>query len=215
MTSQAAVLVSFLIYLAFFGWLGWSRGVRREFIVTLVAALFWVLLQERGELFVSIANLGAAAFRFLLASGLGGGQADADASAATLITADGQDAFLFVSWAAIFVLTYIWTNLRIPDRQSTRNGWAIALGMLNGLFFAVAFLPSMVALFAPDGTLPQPGEDLGLLNILGSGVQLIWNSLASLWSLVEPLGNLAILVLFTLILVLAATTIRGGAKAKS
>jgi hypothetical protein len=51
---------------------------------------------------------------------------------------------------------------------------------------------------------------------LGGGLQLIWDGISSLWGVVTSAGNLGLVVLLTLLLVLAATTIRGGgAKAKT
>lgn len=204
MTDGLATLVSFAIYLAFFGWLGWRRGVRRELIVFAVALLAWVLFQERGDVVVEIANV----FVRLVNAARGG------TSSGEIVTSDTRDAFLFVIWAFILVAAYALTYTRIPDKDSPKNGWAIFLGMINGLFFAVAFLPSLSRMLAPDGTLPEIGGDTGVLSILGGGLSLLWDGVTSLWGVVEPMGSLALLVLLTLILVLAATSIRGS-KAKS
>jgi hypothetical protein len=51
---------------------------------------------------------------------------------------------------------------------------------------------------------------------MGGGLQLIWNGISSLWNLVLSAGSMGLVILLTLFLVLAATTIRnGGAKAKT
>ena len=221
MSGQAAILISFIIYLAFFGWLGWRRGARREITVFFVALVAWLLLQEAGGTVISIANLGGAAVTFAREGGFGGSQAEAFAalgSAPDLVSADGSDTFLFVLWIMIFVGTYAITNSAVPDKDSHRNGWAALFGALNGLFFAMAFVPSLLALFAPDGDLPSDEElsdGLNIVTLLGSGLQLIWDGIASLWSVVESIGSLGLVVLLTLLLVLAATSIRGGAKVKS
>jgi hypothetical protein len=220
MTSQAAIIISFLIYLFFFGWLGWRRGARREITVFLIALVAWLLLQQEGDTIVSIANLGGAALTFAQSGGFTGNQQDAFAaigSAPTLVNADARTSFLFLVWVALFVGSYTVSNVMIEDKKSVRNGWAILFGILNGLFFAVAFGPSLVALFAPNGEFTIVGDDgLNLSGLLGGGLQLIWNGISSLWGLVSSAGNLGLVALLTLVLVLAATTIRGGgAKAKT
>ena len=223
MSGQAAVVISFLIYLAFFAWLGWRRGARREITVFSVALVAWLLLQERGDIVVSIANLGGAALTFARAGGFGGSRDEAFAALADapdLVPADGQEAFLFGLWVVIFVVTYVVSNVAIQDKQSERNGWAILFGILNGLFFAVAFVPSMVALFAGDDntvstTLPTTEDDLNLLSLIGAGGRLLWTGVSSMWTVIESLGSLGLLILLTAFLVLAAASIKNGAKAKS
>jgi hypothetical protein len=133
-----------------------------------------------------------------------------------LVNDDARISFLFVVWVALFVGTYALSNVMIEDKNSVRNGWAILFGILNGLFFAVAFGPSLVALFAPDGEFTVvDDEGLNISGLLGGGLQLIWDGISSLWGIVAAAGSLGLVILLTLILVLAATTIRGGAKAKT
>jgi hypothetical protein len=218
MTGQVVTIISFVIFLAFFGWLGWRRGARREIIVFIVALAGWLVLQEMGDVFVNIANLGAAAFTFATAGGFSGSQEEALAAltgAEPLITADNRQAYLYVLWLTLFVITYILTNNMVEDKRSPRNGWAVLFGVLNGLFFALAFVPSMAAIFTPDGDLPTADEDFTFFTILANGLSILWEGLSGLWDLVENLGSLGMLVLLTLLLVLVANTIRGGAKAKS
>jgi hypothetical protein len=219
MTGQLAILVSFIIFLAFFGWLGWRRGARREIIVFIVAAAAWVLLQQQGSVFVNIANLASAAVVFARAGGFTGSPEDAFAAisdAPQLITEETRFSYLFVLWLLVFVVTYVLTTMTVADARSPHNGWAILFGILNGLFFGVAFLPSLNAIFAPDGGTPATeGGALNLITLLGNGLRVLWEGLAELWGVVEATGKLGLLVLLTLLLVLAASTIRGGAKAKS
>lgn len=219
MTTQGAIIVSFIIYLVFFGWLGWRRGARREITVFVIALIAWIILQQEADTVVNVANLGGAAVTFATSGGFTGSQQDAFAaigSAPALVSDDSRTPFLFVLWVAIFVGAYALSNVMIEDRQSQRNGWAILFGLLNGLFFTVAFGPSLIALFAPDGDFRVVDENgLNLSGLLGSGLELIWDGITSLWGIVASLGNLGLLILLTLILVLAASTIRGGAKAKT
>jgi hypothetical protein len=217
MTGQAAIVISFIIYVVFFGWLGFRRGARRELTVFLVALAGWLILQERGDIVVNIANLFGAAYTFATSGGFSGSADEAFAAIANapeLVNADARMSFLFVVWVVLFVATYAITNVAVQDKDSPRNGWAILFGILNGLFFGVAFVPSLVALFAADGTLPAVGADLNLLDLIGGGLGLLWNGLSSLWTLVESAGSLALIIILTLVLVLAAGSIKGSAKAK-
>jgi hypothetical protein len=219
MTSQAAIIISFIIYLFFFGWLGWRRGARREITVFLIALVAWLLLQQEGDLIVNIANLGGAAFTFAREGGFTGSQQDALSAIGTapaLVADDARISFLFVVWVALFVGSYALSNVMIDDKRSERNGWAILFGILNGLFFAVAFGPSLVALFAPDGEFRIVDDGgLNLSGLLGGGLGLVWDGISSLWGVVAGAGSLGLVILLTVFLVLAATTIRGGAKAKT
>ena len=89
------------------------------------------------------------------------------------------------------------------------------MGIFNGLFFGVVFVPGLVALFGTDDTLPDLGADLNLLELVKASGGLLWNGIRSLWTLVESAGSLGLIVILTLLLVLAATSIKGNAKAKS
>jgi hypothetical protein len=219
MTSEAAIIISFIIYMIFFGWLGWRRGARREIPVFAIALVSWLLLQQEGDTFVNIANLGGAAVTFATQGGFTGNAQEALAAIGNepaLVNDDARISFLFVVWLAIFIGSYALSNVMIMDSQSQRNGWAILFGILNGLFFAIAFGPSLVALFAPDGEFTVVGDDgLNLSELVAGGLQIIWDGISNLWGLVATAGNLGLLILLTLLLVLAATTIRGGAKAKT
>jgi hypothetical protein len=74
-----------------------------------------------------------------------------------------------------------------------------------------------VALFAPDGEFTVvDDEGLNLSGLLSGGLQLVWDGISSIWEVVDSAGSLGLVILLTLLLVLAATTIRnGGAKAKT
>lgn len=215
MTGQAAVIISFLIYLAFFSWLGWRRGARREITLFVVVLLTWIILQEQGNVVVTIANLAGAAFTFATSGGFGGNREAAFAAlsnAPELVTAESRQPFLFLVWVAVFVVTYVVTNTSIEDKNSKRNGWAILFGMLNGLFFAAAFVPSLNALFDSEGALPTSGGAMNFLNLFGGGLRLLGSAIGSLWALVESAGSLGLLLLLTAILVLTAMSIKVPAK---
>lgn len=217
--GEFAIIVSFIIYLVFFGWLGWRRGSRREITVFLIALVSWLLLQQEGDAVVNIANLGGAAVTFAQTGGFTGDQDAAFAaisSAPALVNDDARVSFLFVVWIAIFVASYALSNVWILDKQSPSNGWAILFGLLNGLFFAVAFGPSLVALLSPEGEFTVVDENgFQIAELISGGWDMIWGGISNLWNLVLSGGNLALLILLTLLLVLVATTIRTGAKAKT
>lgn len=215
MSGQAAILISFIIYLTFFGWLGWRRGARREITVFTVALITGILLQEQGEIVVNMANLFGAAMVFAREGGFGGSQEEAFEAltgAPEVVSSDGEQSFLFVVWVVIFIITYAFSNNMIQDSDSESNGWAMLFGVLNGLFFAVAFVPSLLALFAGDEVLAEGEAAVDFFALIGGGAELIWGGLNSVWSVIESSGSLGLLTLLTALLVLAATSIRGGKK---
>ncbi len=220
MTGDAVIVLSFIVYLAFFGWLGWRRGARREIIVFIVALAGWLLMQEQGDILVNIANLGAAALAFARAGGFNGNTEEALAAisdAERIVTDSTREPYLFTIWLVLFVLAYILTNMVVQDKDSKRNGWAILFGIFNGIFFAPAFLPSLVTMFVPEETAGLASTDMqfDLGTLLSGGARLLWDGIAGMWALLDSMGSLGLLILLTLLLVLAATSIRGSAKAKS
>ena len=50
MTLESQVLIAFLLYLAFWGWIGYRRGAMREIWLFVITIGSWVLLQERGTI---------------------------------------------------------------------------------------------------------------------------------------------------------------------
>ena len=125
---------------------------------------------------------------FAQAGGFTGSQQDALAaigSAPALVSDDARTSFIFVVWVGLFVASYALSNVMIDDKKSLRNGWAILFGVLNGLFFAVAFGPSLVALFAPDGEFTVVDDDgLNISGLVTGGLQMIWEGISSLWGVV-------------------------------
>src|SRR5262245_29773244 len=112
--GEFAIIVSFIIYFVFFGWLGWRRGARREFTVYLIALSAWLLLQQEGDAVVNMANLSGAAVTFAQSGGFTGNVQQAFAaiqSAPHLVNDDARVTFLFVVWVAIFVATYALSNV--------------------------------------------------------------------------------------------------------
>lgn len=220
MSGQLEVLITFLLYISFFGWIGYLRGTLSEGVVFSVALTAWLVLQEQGDIFVRIINLGSKGVAFVQAGGLGENPDEAFGainSAAPWVTADTRGGFLFVLWAFLLFVAYIITGPRFLGKKSKGDGWSVILGILNGLLYATILLPRLVLLLQPaditesaDGA---TGSISGFFGVLGGGVDLLRGSLGGLWEIFEPSQqSLILLVLLTLFLLLVANSLRGGTK---
>lgn len=215
MSSNLQILIALLLYLAFFGWVGWRRGTFQELAVFAVAGPTWFLLQSQGSIFVRIANLGGKFMAFLRSGGLGGDPADAFQAlgdAPDVITAETQPFFFFMLWVLLVVLVYVVTNVFL--KMQYRDGWAILLGMANGLLLGAILLPRLLAPLLPgidtNAFLQQNQVTDVLVRIRG----VLSDGLESLWALMEPQSSVVLLLLITMLLLLAATSLRGGKKAE-
>ena len=113
------------------------------------------------------------------------------------------------------LLTYMITTANISDAKSPSNGWAILLGLLNGLFYGAVFLPRLVGLIYPDAALnfsATPAFESFIL-LIRESFETVADVAGSLWTLIEPARPIVILLILLLIVVGAASTIRGGARA--
>ncbi len=215
MSSNLQILMALLLYLAFFGWVGWRRGTFQELAVFAVAGASWFLLQSQGSIFVRIANLGGKFMAFLSSGGLGGDPTEAFAAlgdAPDVITAETQPIFFFMLWVLLVVLVYLLTNSFM--KAEYRDGWAVLLGMANGLLFGAVLLPRLLAPLLPgidaNAFLQQNQVTDVLLRIRG----VLSDGLESLWTVLEPQSSIVLLLLITMLLLLAATSLRGGSKAE-
>ncbi len=214
------VLLTFILYLSFFGWIGYRRGSWREFIVLTTAVVGWLVLQEQGDIFVRIANLGSKFTAFITAGGLSENPEEAFSAigdASPWVTSTTRNGYLFVIWVLLVIMAYVLTGWLVPSTKSQSNGWAILWGMLNGLFFASVFLPRLLFLFAP-GTVsavatsaPEATTGNGRANILTflqTGFDLIWDLIRNIWVLLQPFQPYVFLFLLTAFLVFVYFTIR-------
>jgi len=214
------LMISFVIFLTFFGWIGLRRGAKRELIVLLTSLISWLILQEKGDLLVRITNLGGQLLALIASGGLSdNGTASAAATSSTqqLVTDTNENAFLFFVWVIIVIVTYWLTNKLVLDKDSKSNGWAILWGIANGLFFASVFLPRLVLLFLPTETSPQQaGQQLAqdgrgsVMSFLSNGFQMVSDAISNLWVNLGGLQPYVLLILLTLFLVMVYFSIKGA-----
>jgi len=222
MTDQLGTLITLLLYILFFAWIGYQRGSKREAVVAITAVVAWIVLQEGGDIFVRIVNLGSKFVAFVRAGGLG---ANPDAAFGALgdappwVTADQRDEFLFILWVIVLLLAYVVSNLKPFAKGSKSDGWAVLLGIFNGLLFAAVLLPKLATLVTPVVTEAGQVEPVGIANLFGvlrSGFGLVQESLGGLWGFFEPAQrSILLLVLLTIFLLLAASTLKGSSKKPS
>jgi len=119
-------------------------------------------------------------------------------------------------WIGIMILTYVLTSYVIKDENSKANGWAIIWGIANGLFYASIFLPRLMLLFVPSPTDPLAVDQQiitdgrgSIATFLSSGFAMVSNAIRNLWSMLGPMQPYALVILLTLFLVLAYSTIKG------
>lgn len=211
LTQNLQMFIAVLLYLGFFSWVGWRRGTVRELAVFLISFFSWILLQNQGGVFRSIANLGGKFVVFARSGGLGEGGEDAFSalgSAPDVISSESQEIFIFILWVLIVVAVYVITNLYV--KVAYADGWSIILGAANGLLFAAILLPKIIAPLVVDGV-SSSGEFVSQTEWVAvlQGIRAILTTgLNSLWTLLEPQSSVVLLLLITLLLLLAATSLQ-------
>lgn len=219
MTTETQVLIAFILYLAFFGWIGARRGVWPEVVLLVVTVGFWVLLQERGTFVVRITNF-AGKFLVLLQSGALGGEDTGAAlevvqQAPNIITDDNVDGFLFLVWATIVLITFIVGSDKRWSKHNKHKIAALALGVINGIVFAALLLPVLARLLEGTPTVADQEAPLGALFALVSALwQMTVTTLQNFWAWVQPVSPSVWLLIITLLLVLIAWPMRGAASKK-
>lgn len=220
MNNQVEIALTFLLYILFWGWVGYQRGTRREMIVFIVAVISWLILNERGDIFVRMINLGSKFFAFVRGGGLGADPAPGFAAiqgAQPWVTTEQAPGFLFLIWVAILLFTY-WLTSK-PNYTSPRSGWAAVLGIVNGLFLTSVLLPRLVNLLNVNGTaLTAEGVGQapleGVLILLQAILSWAFAFLGSLWTFIQPQRPLILLFLLLLILGLTYYSMRSNAPAR-
>lgn len=214
MTAETQILLAILLYLAFFAWIGTRRGARAEGTVFVVALVTWVLLEERGSIFVRIANLGAR-FMSLLGASVVSGQVDESQlnSGTTFVSDSSQQSFLFLTWILILFATYLFTS-RSGFKKGSKGGWAGIFGALNGLLFLAVMLPAFSQLYIMSGGQFAQAPLQTFISLLTQFFQYLIEGLRSLWDWLMTMNSSVLLIVVTVLLAIAALTLRRGAKAK-
>lgn len=215
--DQLQVAIAFILYTFVFGWIGYRRGQTSELWVFGVATVTLIVLRLQAELFVNIANLGWRLVNLLLSGGLNGDGTTTTDDVITLCpspqtvppTECNSTGYLFLLWVTIVILTYVITST--AKMKSPHNGWAILIGIFNGLLYASVFLPLLLALVRPELlVLDQPIVLTTLTGLIGTALAVIWDLIGDFWVLVEPVRPFVILLLLILLVVGAANTLKGA-----
>lgn len=120
MSITFEIAITFIVFLLFFGWLGYRRGFRAEMTLFIVALFGWIGLMVFGDVVVTLTNLFGKFVAFALSGGLGeGGDAAFEAlrTAPDIITAENRDSFLFVIWVILVVITFVITTTQATQRR--------------------------------------------------------------------------------------------------
>jgi hypothetical protein len=214
-TLDSQVLIAFLLYLLFWGWVGYRRGAVREIWLLVITVVTWVVLQERGTILVRLANFAGKFVSLVSAGGLTGDSADALqalADAPDVVTDANEAGFLFLVWAIIVLITYIALSDRRLDKRSPKGGFGFLFGALNGLVFAAILLPILANLveISSGAFVEAPLQSLVDLGI--EFITRLFAFLRGLWELITPVSGPVWFVLVTLLLVFAGFTLRSRGK---
>lgn len=218
MNSQIEIALTFLLYIIFWGWIGYQRGTRRELIIFGVSALSWLLLNERGDIFVRVVNLGSKFLAFVQGGGLGADPTpgfEAVKNAPQWVTDERRAGFLFLLWVAILLFTYWITSKPGFVSKSKRDGWAAVLGIVNGLFLTSVLLPRLLTLVnANGGSLVASGEGqaplAGMRQLVAAIISTVFSFLGGFWNFIQPQRAIVILLLLLLILGLTFYSMRSA-----
>jgi len=219
MTTETQVLIAFILYLVFFGWIGARRGVWPEVVLLAVTVGSWVLLQERGTFGGRINNLAGQVLVLPEIRPLGGEDTGAALEvvqqAPNVITDENVDGFLFLVWATIVLITFIVGSDRRWSKHNKHKIAAIALGVVNGIVFAALLLPVLASLLEGTPAVADQEAPLGSLFVLVSALwQTTVTALQNFWAWVQPVSPSVWLLIITLLLVLIAWPMRGAASKK-
>jgi hypothetical protein len=217
MTQDTQVLLAILLYLTFFAWIGWRRGLRSELTVFIVALLAWVVLQERGTIFVRLTNI-MVSFAGVLGSSLATGtepSAESVTGGNDFVAAGGEETFLFLLWIIVLFLTYFITSRPGFAKSSKKTAWAAIVGALNGFLFLAVMLPKFNQLYVMGGGEFSQAPLRTFVALITQFIGYLIDSLRNIWQWVSPLSPITLLIIITVVLGLAALTLRGGMRAKS
>ena len=216
MTQDTQVLLAILLYLAFFAWIGFRRGFRSELTVFIVALLAWVVLQERGNIFVALTNM-VVSFGALFGASLASGTVDQNnlSTGSDFVQPGGEETFLFLLWIIILFLTYYITSRPGFAKSSKNPAWPAIVWALNVFLFLALMLPKFHQLYVMGGGQFSQAPLRTFVALITQFFSYLFNLVRNFWQWVQPLSPITLLVIITLLLALAAFTLRGSMKAKS
>lgn len=216
MSESLQVVAVLVLYLVLFGWVGYRRGSVRELIVTIVAIGGYLVLQRYGNIVITIINLGFKFLAFTRGGGLTGDNPDAILiirDAENVVTAESRDTVIFLLWVGLLLLTYYLTGRAVRTPKNKSDATAIALGLLNGIFYFSIFLPMLSGIFlrrlGATGVVPADGASV----VLRSALDVVGDGFGSVWGNLDEQQPLVIVVFLTLVLVAVTNTLRAP-KAK-
>ena len=210
-TAQASqsydllAVTAFVIYLGFFGWLGYRRGTSRELPVFLVAITAWILLRQFSAWFVRLADTFGKGLAFITTQQVPESTPIGDWVAANETT------YLLLIWLFVVVLTYFITIVAV--KKSKHNGWSVLLGFANGILFATVFAPLLAALIVPPAS-PVQLPTMPVIDFLTNTFDAMMTVVANAWVVIEPYASVVFIGSIFLLVVFAAFSLRARAKAK-
>lgn len=215
MTPEAQALLAILLYLAFFAWIGWRRGLLAELVVFLTALLGWVILQERGSIVVRLTNM-VAGLAGVFAAEFAGGEGTAEAAPAggDLVAPGTESGFLFLVWIVLIIGAYLISSRPLITKNSRRDGLAALVGVLNGYLFLAILLPRLRTLYETGGGQISDAPLRSFVGLILTTLNYFVDAFRQFWQWVSPINALVLLILLTLLLALAAMTLRRGARAR-
>ncbi|MCB0113424.1 MAG: hypothetical protein R2873_22985 [Caldilineaceae bacterium] len=215
MSESLQIVAVLILYLVLFGWVGYRRGTVREMVVAIVSIGGYFVLQRYGNIVVTIFNLGFKFLAFARGGGLSGDNPDAILlirDAEDVITEAGRDTLLFLLWVGLLLLTYFITGKVVKGAKNKSDGTAIALGLLNGIFYFSIFLPMLSSIFLNQLGVAAAVPADGATFVLRSALEVINEGLGSLWGELDTQQPLVIVLFLTLMLVAVANTLRTPKK---
>ncbi len=200
-------MLALLIYLAFFGAMGYRRGVQRELTVFAVALLFSLFLQRFSDAVVTFFDRFGKGLAFLT------GQPIPEQSGLGIWAAANTPTLLTLLWLGAVVLAYLLSDRFV--KKTKGDGWAVLVGVLNGLIFASIFAPLLTALIFPDVPIQGPVIQLPIFGFLGNIWQQVSELLVRTWGALQPVASNVLFIGVVLLVLLAALTLRTNTKPKS
>jgi hypothetical protein len=206
-TANLAAVIALLIYLGFFGVLGYRRGTQRELILLSVLVLTATGLRLFTEQIVTLFDRFGKGLAFIT------GQPIPEQSALGVWATANTTTLIIIIWLVVLVFTYLLTNRFV--RKSKKDGWAFLLGLLNGLVVASIFAPLITSLIFPGVSLEGTVVQFPVLAFLNNVWQQVASLLSQVWAAIGPISTNVFFLGIVLLVIFAAFTLRTSTKPKS